>query len=134
MVPNPISDIGMLSPSLVLRYGEEEEEEEEEEEHSRDALALLRLPPPPRIDDDVVAGIERARGAGDMRDDLRNLRFRARGKRLKSSRENRNKKIALVVFTNHNKTRCPPSDNTQNNRNNNDNNNNNNNERCVAKS
>jgi len=68
----------MLSPSLVLRYGEEEEEEEEEEEHSRDALALLRLPPPPRIDDDVVAGIERARGAGDMRDDLRNLRFRAR--------------------------------------------------------
>jgi len=77
-VPNPISDIGMLSPSLVLRYGEEEEEEEEEEEHSRDALALLRLPPPPRIDDDVVAGIERARGAGDMRDDLRNLRFRAR--------------------------------------------------------
>jgi len=68
----------MFSPSLVLRYGEEEEEEEEEE-HSRDALVLLRLlPPPPRIDDDVVAGIERARGAGDMRDDLRNLRFRAR--------------------------------------------------------
>ena len=68
-MPNPISDIGMLSPSLVLRYGEEEEEEE----HSRDALVLLRLPlpPPPRIDDDVVAGIERARGAGDMRDALR---------------------------------------------------------------
>ena len=77
MVPNPISDIGMLLPSLVLRYGEEEEEEEE---HSRDALVLLRLPlpPPPRIDDDVVAGIERARGAGDMRDALRTLRFRAR--------------------------------------------------------
>ena len=77
MVPNPISDIGMFFPSLVLRYGDEEEEEEE---HSRDALVLLRLlpPPPPRIDDDVVAGIERARGAGDMRDALRNLRFRAR--------------------------------------------------------
>jgi hypothetical protein len=70
MVPNPISDIGMFSPSLVLRYGREEEEEEED---SRDALVLpplLRLPP--RIDDGVVAGIERAapRAGGDMRDAL----------------------------------------------------------------
>ena len=72
MVPNPISDIGMFSPSLVLRYGREEEEEEEEEEDSRDALVLpplIRLPP--RIDDGVVAGIERApRAGGDMRDAL----------------------------------------------------------------
>jgi hypothetical protein len=89
MVPNPISDIGMFSPSLVLRYGREEEEE-----HSRDALVLLRLPPPPpRIDDDVVAGIERARGAGDMRDAVC-VFARARVKRLKNSRENRNKNSA----------------------------------------
>ena len=126
MVPNPISDIGMFSPSLVLRYGrEEEEEEEEEEEDSRDALVLPLLRLPPRIDDGVVAGIERAR-AGDMRDALcvfSRIRARAR-KRLKNSRENRNKNSTHCSH----KTRCPPSGNNQNNRNNN------NNERCAAKS
>jgi hypothetical protein len=80
MVPNPISDIGMFSPSLVLRYGREEEEEED----SRDALVLpppLRLPP--RIDDGVVAGIERApRAGGDMRDALCGVFSRIRAKRF----------------------------------------------------
>ena len=83
-MPNPISDIGMFSPSLVLRYGREEEEEEEEEEDSRDALVLpplIRLPP--RIDDGVVAGIERApRAGGDMRDALCGVFSRIRAKRF----------------------------------------------------
>jgi hypothetical protein len=132
MVPNPISDIGMFSPSLVLRYGREEEEEEEEEEDSRDALVLpplLRLPP--RIDDGVVAGIERAaaRAGGDMRDALCAGCFRGFARvNVKNARTGNSKQKERSCYRSR-KTRCPPSGNNQNNRNNN-----NNNERCVAKS